>query len=147
MVPDTLYYHLIGAPTTFLARQLLPPNARIEALHLPEVTLQRQQGQWQPEPPDLFDSADQIQLALDAWQHAGVIQIRPYQGREGKALSVVLSDGSSLQLLWIHQGEDRLLAHPEQGLEYHLSEASAREMLLEIDTRSHRRGAETQRKK
>jgi hypothetical protein len=128
IVPDTLFYHLIGEPQGFIAHRLLPEGMRITAITLPGLRLVHEAGQWQAHPPEALRSVDQIQSLLDAWRHAGVIQVRPYDGQEGPSIYIELEDASLKFLLTEHQGEP-VLARPDLGIQYHLSQASAEPML------------------
>ncbi len=128
IVPDTLYYHLIGEPHGFVAHRLLPEGARINALELPERQLYRHDGQWRLEPEDALRSADDIQRLLDAWQHPGIIQVRRYQGQEGSPIRVHLEDGRELAFLLLRE-EEIALARPDLGIQYQLSASGARELL------------------
>lgn len=129
ILSDTLFYHLIGDAHGFIAHQLLPEQARIRALHLPGLSLSRESGAWQVEPPEALPSADRIQEILDAWRHPGVIQVRAYQGGMGTPLRVELEDGETLHWLWLTEGEEAALARPELGIQYQLSASSARALL------------------
>ena len=129
IVPDTLYYHLIGDWHGFVSQRLLPEQARIEALQLPGLSLQRSAEGWQLEPAGALRSADQIQTLLDAWQHPGVVQVRAYAGGAGETIRIGLAGMPTLEFLLLEDQGEYALARPELGIQYQLSEASAAQLL------------------
>ncbi|MFU8837273.1 MAG: DUF4340 domain-containing protein [Thiohalomonadaceae bacterium] len=129
IVPDTLYYHLIGDWHGFVSQRLLPEQARIEALQLPGLSLQRSAEGWQLEPAGALRSADQIQTLLDAWQHPGVVQVRAYAGGAGETIRIALAGMPTLEFLLLEDQGEYALARPELGIQYQLSEASAAQLL------------------
>jgi hypothetical protein len=129
IVPDTLYYHLIGDWHGLISQRLLPEQARIEALHLPGLSLQHSAEGWQLEPAEALRSADQIQILLDAWQHPGVVQVRAYSGGTGESIRISLAGMPELVFLLLEDQGEYALARPELGIQYQLSEASAAQLL------------------
>jgi len=130
LVSDTLYYHLIGAYTTFIRQELLPEGSSINALTLPELTVRWQEDRWNVEPrPDEF-SADQVTRLIDAWKLASAVQVKPYDGKEGESITLELKDKEApIAFLLTARTPDLVLARPELGIQYHLAESSGVELL------------------
>jgi type II secretory pathway component PulM len=130
MVSDTLYYHLIGAYTTFIRQELLPEGTALAALTLPGLRVSWQAERWQVEPrPESF-SADQVTRLIDAWKLASAVQVKPYDGKQGEAITIEPGgDETPLTFLLTARTPDLVLARPELGIEYHLAESSADELL------------------
>jgi hypothetical protein len=130
LVSDTLYYHLIGAYTTFIRQELLPEGTAIAALTLPGLSVSWQADRWQVEPkPEAF-SADQVTRLIDAWKLASAVQVKPYDGNEGETITIEPGgEEAPITLLITARTPDLVLARPELGIEYHLAESGAEELL------------------
>lgn len=130
LVSDTLYYHLIGSYTTFIRQELLPEGASITALTLPGIKVRWQEDHWQVEPrPEAF-SADQVTRLIDAWKLASAVQVKPYDGKEGEIITIETKGREpSLVFLLTSRNPDLVLARPDLGIQYHLSDHSADELL------------------
>lgn len=132
IVPDTLYYHLLGEPVGYLAHRLLAVDARIEGIEGEGFELGLSDGTWQLNGDAPLGSADRIQEILDAWLHAGVVRIRPYDGRSGESVLLWLAgEDEPLRFLKIGEGEETILARVDLGIQYHLSQTSAQMMFAQ----------------
>lgn len=130
LISDTLYYHLIGSFPTFLRRQLLDEGSGIDALTLPGLTIQWQEGRWHLEPEPAHYSADQVTRLLDGWRLASALEIKPYDGKGGEPITLTLRDtGHPLELLVTSRQPDLVLARPELGIQYHFDAATAAQLL------------------
>lgn len=130
LVSDTLYYHLIGAYTTFIRAELLPEGSAIAALTLPGLSVSWQAEHWQVEPkPEPF-SADQVTRLIDAWKLASAVQVKPYDGKQGETITIEQGgEEAPITFLLTARTPDLVLARPELGIEYHLAESSGEELL------------------
>jgi hypothetical protein len=130
LVSDTLYYHLIGAYTTFIRQELLPQGTAIAALTLPGLSVRWQAERWQVEPkPEAF-SADQVTRLIDAWKLASAVQVKPYDGKQGEMITIEPGGKEEpITLLLTARTPDLVLARPELGIEYHFAESSGEELL------------------
>jgi hypothetical protein len=130
LITDSLYYHLIGSYTTFIRQALLPENAGITALSLPNLRVRWQDGRWQVEPKPETYSADQVTRLVDAWKLASAVQVKAYDGSEGERISVELKgEETPLTFLLTARSPDLVLARPDLGIQYHLAESSGEGML------------------
>ncbi len=130
LITDTLYYHLIGNYTTFIRQELLPEGSSVSAITLPDLAIRWKNDQWQIDPkPEAF-SADQITRLIDAWKFASAIQVKPYDGKIGETIIIEFKDREQpLTFLLTASSPDLVLARPELGIQYHLAESSAEELL------------------
>ncbi|MCW8918159.1 MAG: DUF4340 domain-containing protein [Gammaproteobacteria bacterium] len=130
LISDTLYYHLIGSFPTFLRKQLLDEGVSIEAITLPELNVAWQEGGWRLEPRPKGFSADQVTRLIDNWKLASALEIRPYDGSEGKVVSIKISGHERpIEFLLTAQEPDLILAHPEKGVQYHFDSSSVNNLL------------------
>ncbi len=130
LISDTLYYHLIGSYTTYIRRELLPKEAGISAVALPGLTVRREENHWQVEPKPEHYSADQVTRLIDAWKLAGALQIKPYDGKDGEPVTIELKgEENPLSFLLTARTPDLVLARPDLGIQYHLSDSSTEELL------------------
>lgn len=130
LVSDTLYYHLIGSYTTFIRQQLLPDDAGISALTLPGLSVRQQEGRWQIEPKPESFSADQATALIDGWKLASAVQVKPYDGKQGEAITITpKGEAKPIRFLLTARSPDLVLARPDLGIEYHLAESSGEELL------------------
>lgn len=130
LISDTLYYHLIGNYTTFIRQELLPEGSSITAITLPDIAVRWQDDRWQVEPkPDAF-SVDQVTRLLDAWKYASALQVKPYDGKEGETITIEIKGREEpITFVLTARSPDLVLARPELGIQYHLAEGGAEELL------------------
>jgi len=132
LTTDSYYYHLIGSFPTFLRKQLLDEGSSIEALTLPGLELNWQDGRWQLSPEPEGFSADQVTRLIDNWKLASALEIKPYDGKPGEKVALKLAGVEQpLELLLTAREPDLILARPELGVQYHFDAASA-ETLLQL---------------
>lgn len=130
LISDTLYYHLIGSYQTFLRKQLLDEGSGIEALTLPGLSVTWQQERWQLSPEPTKFSADQVTQLLDSWRLASALEIKPYDGKGGEAITLKLRESAQpLELLLTAREPDLILARPALGIQYHFDATSAAKLL------------------
>ncbi len=125
MIYDTLSHQLSGVPADYVSPRLLPEGARITALTLDNLTLQHNQGRWQITPQPEHYSADQAQQLLDNWQRARALLVAPYQATDSEAtIEVTLENQKPIRFELVSSEPELILARPELGIQYHLSEGS-----------------------
>ncbi len=130
LVSDTLYYHLIGSYTTFISQQLLPQGTTIDTISLPGLTVRRQEDRWEADPKPEAYSADQVTALIDGWKLASAVQVKPYDGKEGETITIGPKAGAQpIIFLLTARSPDLVLARPDLGIQYHLAETSADELL------------------
>ena len=130
MINDTLYYHLIGAYPGYISKRPLPRDASIEALRLPALSLQWQEGRWQVEPKAENYSADQVTRLLDSWKFASAVSVKKYDGKEGEPVTITVKGREvPLEFLLTAREPDLILARPDLGVQYHFPAESGDEML------------------
>jgi len=74
---DTFYYQIAATPESFVDPALLPPEAKIVRLKLPDLTLELKDGKWQRTPAHPELSADASIELVDAWRQTQALDVRP----------------------------------------------------------------------
>lgn len=125
LIDDTLFHQLTGGTHTFVARQLLPADSRIESLILPAHTITRSDGgDWvvTPEQPDL--SQDDVVALIDEWLRAQAIRVGPAEMEDAGASVTVQLAGAPAPLRFALLAHDAewLLVRPDLGIRYHFTE-------------------------
>jgi hypothetical protein len=124
LVPDR-YAHLLNAgASNFLQRQLLPDEAGITGLQLPELTLTRDDGMhWQIQPDNRTVSADDINALLQNWQHASALYVTHADKITSTGQIKITLQNRSEPLVFdiVSRAPDLVLARPDWGVQYHLT--------------------------
>jgi hypothetical protein len=117
------YQHLINADwTNFVDRRLLPENAELSTLQLPDLSLtlnNDQQWQLSPEVPAASDRA--IKALVTQWQDANARYIRRYDGTAAP-VSITLKFADNRETVTLHlieQEGELVLARPDWGIQYY----------------------------
>lgn len=143
LIGDFAYYHLIGDYSTFVSPRLLPEGARVNALHLPGLSLRWSDGRWAVEPePEAF-SADQANRLVDAWRFASAMGVEPYEpdgsGSSGEEIRIELEQ-ETIDLRITRREPELELARPDLRVKYRFP-AEQSTALLTLPERSEAAGA------
>ena len=134
LVPD-LYQHLINADwSSFVARRLLPANAKLTRLQLPELTLSlAAANQWQLSPADPAISTAALQSLISNWEQATAYYVRRYQDNAtGETITLEFSNAAApLTLHIVARTPELILARPDLGIQYYL-QGSMEQALLSM---------------
>ena len=131
LIQDNYQHILRGGQAQFASRKLLPEDAAITAIQLPDRRINKQADNgWSVEPAPENLSADAAQKLIDAWTHASALWVRKLQEMpDTKPVIIELADGRQIRFE-LHQAEgEALLARPDLGLQYQLPEESAKPLL------------------
>ncbi|MGB5306199.1 MAG: DUF4340 domain-containing protein [Gammaproteobacteria bacterium] len=123
---DDRYQHLINADwSNFVSRKLLPANAEITRLQLPDITLTRTaDDQWQVDPETADTSADAIQQLIDTWERASALYVRRH-ANTGADETIRITTGANAEPVTFTisaRTPDLILARTDLGIEYHLTD-------------------------
>jgi hypothetical protein len=139
LTTGTLCYRLNHDALWWVNKQLLPPNAHITALQLPDATLTLENGKWRLAPADPGVSADAIQKLVDAWHDARAMDVlapqtdKPRGKPAGEVAIQLAGQTEPLRFKILDNPDFLLLIRPELKLEYRL-EADDRDTLLHLQT-------------
>lgn len=124
LIDDKVFPVLQAPVASYVGPGILPSNAEITALELPDQRLMRSDAGWALDPPQPDIPADDIQALIDAWKRAEALWAQPLTDT-GPApgtpvVKITLADGRSLSF-GIHQTEsDLILARRDLGFAYTL---------------------------
>ena len=126
------YQHLLNARrSNFIDRRMLPPDAVVTGLTIPGLSLRLDaDNHWNLQPADPTVSASAIRALVSAWENARALYVREHTGYGGEPVNLWLKSASEpLKFTLQKEGTDIILARPDRGIQYHLSEASGRRLL------------------
>jgi len=131
LTTDSYYYRLIGELTSFASTALLPPDAKLVEILLPdEMALRLTEAGWTitPERSDL--SADAFTRLADEWRLARAARVKRYQqaSDHGRA-QLRLASGETVDYLIMAETPELILARPAIGMQYHLAADAAGRLL------------------
>jgi hypothetical protein len=131
------YQHLINSDWPgFVARRLLPTQAKLSQLQLPEFTLSMgTDDQWQLSPANAAVSAAALQTLITNWEQAAAYYVRHYQSKATAGI-ITLKFSDNTEPLTLHimaYTPELVLARPELGIQYHL-QTDMKETLLALPT-------------
>lgn len=132
LITDTLFHELADGPAGYADPRLLPEQAPIIALQLPDLRLTKAGGgRWRLEPPRPGLSADAVNTLVDEWHVARAMEVRLAGAVTGHATIQVTLAGRSTPITFelIARAPELLLVRPDLGLEYRLPADAARRLL------------------
>ncbi|HET7570403.1 MAG TPA: DUF4340 domain-containing protein [Gammaproteobacteria bacterium] len=137
---DMLFYQLQGDPLSFVSKRLLPKDAKIVALTLPNLKVTHaDNGDWQLTPTKPKIDSDQIQKLIDAWQRAQAFNVKSIDTSKSTGEVVVQLQGRKEPIHFNILKNDSVLAlaRPKLGVEYQLP-ANRRDDLLKLTPKSNK---------
>lgn len=143
LIQDRVPNLLTASATDLVSRRLLPEDAELEQLVLPEFTLMRTgTGGWDISPARPGVSADELQQLVDAWRSARALWVREDSGGNTRnEVEVTLAGGERIRFGIRRSESDFVLVRQDLGLEYHLGTQQAGG-LLELGAIEDEAGAE-----
>lgn len=131
LVSGLLFYRLNHRPYWWASKQLLPANAKITALQLPNATLALKGAQWQLSPANPAVSADAIQTLIENWQNAQAIAVEKIgAGKSGGEVAIEFAgQKNALRFAIIKNPDFFVLARPDLGVQYELDNSQSGALL------------------
>lgn len=122
VISGMLFYRLAHRPYWWVSKRLLPAQAQITALQLPDATLTLAGDKWQLAPADSAVSADAIQTLVDNWQNAQAIGVeKAGAGKPAGEVAIELAgENSALRFAILQDPNFFVLARPDLGIAYQL---------------------------
>ncbi|MBI4006657.1 MAG: DUF4340 domain-containing protein [Gammaproteobacteria bacterium] len=130
LINDSLYEQLQSPATFFVSPGLLPPDADIISIQLPEHQLRKTADKWTIEPAGNI-SADKIIELVSAWKSVEAITVRAFEAKEiSGTIRVELAQGEPIEFAMVSAPPQLVLARPELNIQYHISSYDAEQLLL-----------------
>lgn len=129
------YYAQAAAPyTNFIDSRLIEPGRKLTGFKLPDFTLTMRDGEWRREPAIEALSSDRINGFVDDWRHARALQVEKYSGKKTQEQVVITAENpdggqTELRVEVLARKPELVLYRPDEGLEYHFPEDTARRLL------------------
>ncbi|HEX5339499.1 MAG TPA: DUF4340 domain-containing protein [Gammaproteobacteria bacterium] len=135
LTTGTLFYRVNHAAYWWLDKQLLPADAHITAVQLPDATLTLKNGKWQLAPANPAIPADNIQKLVDAWHDARALAVLAPEKDQPRGEVAIRLAGQEKPLRFqiLDNPDFLLLVRPDLKLEYRL-ERNQDDALLHLQT-------------
>ena len=118
---DDTYALINSQPSSFVNLSLLPKGISLQSIKLPHTTLQLKNTRWETTPKQDI-SADEIQIFLQNWKHAQAFAVHAYLKRKQLGHIIIQSKNKNINFEISDKSPWLILARPELGIEYHLSD-------------------------
>ncbi len=129
LIAGDVYYYLSGGLPLFASNDLLPSDAQLQSISLPDFSLFRSNERWVMKPAREVSMDDIVQF-LDNWRGAQALQVTRYRDLPAQGrVSAVMQDGSSVEFIIVQREPELTLARPELGLQYHLGSGAGQRLL------------------
>jgi len=126
---DELYPLVSSQPTSFVDLSLLPQNAAIKNITLPDMQLIKSANSWNTKPENIAD-ADQIQTLLQNWRYAKAFAVHHIMERKTLGNIIIeLENKQTIKFKITDTSPWLILARTDLNIEYHL-DISQKEKLL-----------------
>ena len=113
IINDSLFHQLQTSPTFFLDARLIPPDATIKTIHLPELKIEN------TEDGKMSGGHHQI---INSWKQVKSISLRKYEEIEAiDTIKIELNTGELIEFIIVSDRPNLILARPERGIQYHIS--------------------------
>lgn len=130
---NLLFYRINHSPYWWASKRLLPDDAHIIGLQLPDATLTLQGTTWHLAPANPAISSDVIQTLVQNWENAQAMSTDKIgSGKsQGEVAIELAGDKTPLRFAILSDPNFLILARPDLGLEYEL-DSGQRADLLEL---------------
>jgi len=113
IINDSLFHQLQASATFFLDAKLIPPDATIKTIHLPELKIDNTEG------GKMSGAHHQI---INAWKQVESVSVRKYEEIEAiDTIKIELETEELIEFIIISNSPNLILARPERGIQYHIS--------------------------
>lgn len=113
IINDSLFHQLQASATFFLDSKLIPPDATIKKIKLPELNIENAGDGKVP------GAHHQV---MNAWNKAESISVRKYEEIEAiDSIKLELTTGEIIEFIIISDRPNLILARPDKGIQYHIS--------------------------
>ncbi len=130
LINDTFYYQLGVKAHTFVDHGLLPTDAKLSEIVLPDFKLRFVTGAWIVEPRREKDYSDAATQLVDEWRNSQAISVAPYEKADvEKTVTVKFRYGPTVHFELRQTDNGLILARADTGLQYTVSKDVADRLL------------------
>ena len=132
LIPDNYLPLMESSFTQFVRDRLLDKDARIEAIRLPDLSLNRTEQGWQMDPDQGLSDAV-LQQFVDIWQDASALSVQAANPEQSGDLIEIRLKGKEtpVRLQIISRKPELVLVRPDYGIQYRMGNRS--EAMLTLD--------------
>lgn len=113
IINDSMFHQLQTSATFFLDPKLIPPDATIKTIKLPELSIENTGD------GTMAGAHHQI---MNAWNQMESISVRKYEETEPiDTVKLELTTGEMIEFIIISGRPNLILARPDKGIQYHIS--------------------------
>ena len=113
IINDSLFHQIQASATFFLDAKLIPPDATIKTIHLPELKIENTGD------GKMNGASRQI---INAWKQVESVSVRKYEEIEAiDTIKIELETGELIEFIIVSNRPNLILARPERGIQYHIS--------------------------
>ena len=113
IINDSLFHQLQASATFFLDPKLIPPDATIKVMHLPELKIDNTEGS------KMSEAHQQI---IKAWMQVESVYVGKYEEMEPiDTIKLELTSGEIIEFIILSARPNLILARPDTGIKYHIS--------------------------
>jgi len=113
IINDSMFHQLQASATFFLDTKLIPPDAAIKTLHLPELKIDNTEG---------GKTSGAHHQIINAWKQVEAVSVRKYEEIEAiDTIKIELNTGELIEFIIVSNRPNLILARPERGIQYHIS--------------------------
>lgn len=132
LITDSYFQNLQTSLASYIDTRLLPPDSKIAALELPDMTIKAgDKGEWtvHPEQPDA--AADAVQTLVDEWKEAQALRVSGYQGDKSQGtIKITLEKQEKPREFQILERDPALiLGRDDIKMRYHISDEQADKLM------------------
>ena len=113
IINDSLFHQIQASATFFLDAKLIPPDATIKTIHLPELKIEN------TDDGKITGASHQI---INSWKQVESVSVRKYEEIEAiDTIKIELETGELIEFIIVSNRPNLILARPERGIQYHIS--------------------------
>jgi len=113
IINDSMFHQLQASATFFLDAKLIPPDATIKTIHLPELKIEN------TEDGKMSGAHHQV---INSWKQVESVSVRKYEEIEAiDTIKIELETGELIEFIIVSNRPNLILARPERGIQYHIS--------------------------
>ncbi len=122
IINDSLFHQLQTSATFFLNPKLIPPDATIKTIYLPEITIDNTEN------GKVSGAHQQI---IKAWMHVESVYVGKYEEMEPiDTIKLELASGEIIEFIILSARPNLILAKPDTGIKYHISKMDSDSLFL-----------------